>query len=119
MDARTGALTIESIPSAADALAATGILEQLPLELVERYSPMESARWSLATTQMELEADSAVTFTAEAGYTYRNKDVSPDSQPDTVDTALSLQALGGKLSSGVSVPIGGEEGLPTAQLSLS
>ena len=114
-----GMLTMETLPSAVESLAATGILEQLPLESVERYSPMESARWSLATTQMELEADSAITLTAEAGYTYRNKVVSPDSQPDTVDAALSLQALGGKLSGGVSVPIGGEERLPTAQLSLS
>lgn len=114
-----GTLTMETLPSAVESLAATGILEQLPLESVERYSPMESAQWSLATTQMELEADSAVTLTAEAGYTYKNKDVSPDFQPDTVDAALSLQALGGSLSGGVSVPVGGEERMPTAQLSLS
>lgn len=114
-----GSLTMETIPPVEKVLAATGILERLPLEPVERYSPMESAQWSLATTQMELDADSAVTLTAEAGYTYRNKSLSSSSQPDTVDAALSLQALGGKLTSGISVPIGGEKRMPTAQLSLT
>lgn len=114
-----GTLTMETLPSAGDTLAATGILERLPLESVERFNAMDSAQWSLATTQLELEADSAVTLTAEAGYTYRNKSLSASPQPDTVDAALSLQALGGRLTSGISVPVGGEEQLPTAQLSLS
>ncbi len=114
-----GTLSLESLSSAAALVAATGILETLPLEPMERYAAMEAAQWSLATTQMELAADFPVTLTAEAGYTYRNRSVAASSQPDTVDAALSLQALGGRLTSGVAIPIAAEEQSPTAQLSLS
>ena len=59
-----------------------------------------------------------MTLSAEAGYTYQNQNVGA-SQSDTVQAALVLQGFGGKLSSGVSVPVEGEEKTPTAQISLS
>lgn len=114
-----GTLSLENLSSAAALVAATGILDTLPLRPIEEYTAMESAQWSLATTQMELDADFPVTLTAEAGYTYQNQSVAAGSQPDTVDAALSLQALGGRLTSGIAIPIAGEEHGPTAQLSLS
>lgn len=111
-------LSIENLSLPAELLVSTGILEQLPLEGVERYTVMESAQWNLTTTQLEMEANSLVTLSAEAGYTYKNQNVGA-SQSDTVQAALVLQGFGGKLSSGVSVPVEGEEKTPTAQISLS
>lgn len=111
-------LSMETLSLPAELLASTGILEQLPLEGVERYTAMESAQWNLTTTQLEMEANSPVTLSAEAGYTYKNQNLGA-TQADTVQAALVLQGFGGRLSSGVSVPVEGEEKTPTAQISLS
>ena len=59
-----------------------------------------------------------MTLSAEAGYTYKNQNLG-ETQADTVQAALVLQGFGGRLSSGVSVPVEGEEKTPTAQISLS
>lgn len=111
-------LSMETLSLPAELLASTGILEQLPLEGIEQYSAMESAQWNLTTTQLEMEANSPVTLSAEAGYTYKNQNLG-EIQADTVQAALVLQGFGGRLSSGVSVPVEGEEKTPTAQISLS
>lgn len=111
-------LSMENLSLPAELLASTGILEQLPLEGVERYTAMESAQWNLTTTQLEMEANSSVTLSAEAGYTYKNQNLGA-TQADTVQAALVLQGFGGRLSSGVSVPVEGEEKTPSAQISLS
>ena len=111
-------LSMENLAPATEILASTGILERLPLEGLNRYTAMESAQWSLTSTQLEIEANAPVTLSAEAGYTYKNQSAST-SQSDTIQAALVLQGLGGKLSGGVSVPIGGDEKTPSAQLSLS
>lgn len=111
-------LSMENLSLPAELLASTGILEQLPLEGVERYTAMESAQWNLTTTQLEMEANSPVTLSAEAGYTYKNQNLGA-TQSDTVQAALVLQGFGGRFSSGVSVPLEGEEKTPTAQISLS
>ncbi len=111
-------LSMENLSLSAKLLASTGILEKLPLEGIERYTAMESALWNLTTTQLEIEANSPVTLSAEAGYTYKNQNLGA-SQADTVQAALVLQGFGGRLSSGVSVPLEGEEKTPSAQISLS
>ena len=111
-------LSMENFAPATEILASTGILERLPLEGLNRYTAMESAQWSLTSTQLEIEANAPITLSAEASYTYKNQSTST-SQSDTIQAALVLQGLGGKLSGGVSVPIGGEEKTPSAQLSLS
>jgi hypothetical protein len=111
-------LSMENLSLPVELLASTGILEQLPLEGVERYTAMESAQWNLTTTQLEMEANSPVTLSAEAGYTYKNQNLGA-TQADTVQAALVLQGFGGRLSSGVSVPLEGEEKTPSAQISLS
>lgn len=111
-------LSIENLALPAELLASTGILEHLPLEGVERYTAMESAQWNLTTTQLEMEANSPVTLSAEAGYTYKNQNLGA-SQADTVQAALVLQGFGGRLSSGVSVSLEGEKKTPSAQISLS
>ena len=111
-------LSMANLSLPAELLASTGILEQLPLEGIERYTAMESAQWNLTTTQLEMEANSPVTLSAEAGYTYKNQNLGA-TQADTVQAALVLQGFGGRLSSGVSVPVEGEEKTPTAQISLS
>lgn len=111
-------LSIENLALSGELLANTGILEQLPLEGVERYTAMESAQWNLTTTQLEMEANSPITLSAEAGYTYKNQNLGA-TQADTVQAALVLQGFGGRLSSGVSVPLEGEEKTPSAQISLS
>ena len=111
-------LSMENLAPATEILASTGILERLPLEGLNRYTAMESAQWSFTSTQLEIEANAPVTLSAEAGYTYKNQSART-SQSDTIQAALVLQGLGGKLSGGVSVPIGGEEKTPSAQLSLS
>lgn len=111
-------LSMENLSLPAELLSSTGILEQLPLEGLEHYTAMESAQWNLTTTQLEIEANAPVTLSAEAGYTYKNQNAGTG-QADTVQVALVLQGFGGKLSSGVSVPIRGEEKTPSAQISLS
>lgn len=111
-------LSMENLSLPAELLASTGILEKLPLEGIERYTAMESAQWNLSTTQLEIEANSPVTLSAEAGYTYKNQNLGA-SQADTVQAALVLQGFGGRLSSGVSVPLEGAEKTPSAQISLS
>lgn len=111
-------LSMENLSLSAKLLASTGILEKLPLEGIERYTAMESAQWNLTTTQLEMEANSPITLSAEAGYTYKNQNLGA-SQADTVQAALVLQGFGGRLSSGVSVPLEGEEKTPSAQISLS
>jgi hypothetical protein len=111
-------LSMANLSLPAELLASTGILEQLPLEGVERYTVMESAQWNLTTTQLEMEANSPITLSAEAGYIYKNQNLGA-SQADTVQAALVLQGFGGRLSSGVSVPLEGEEKTPSAQISLS
>ncbi len=111
-------LSMENLSLPAELLASTGILEQLPLEGIERYTAMESAQWNLTTTQLEMEANSPVTLSAEAGYTYKNQNLGA-SQADTVQAALVLQGFGGRLSSGVSVSLEGEKKTPSAQISLS
>jgi hypothetical protein len=111
-------LSIENLALSGELLASTGILEKLPLEGIEQYTVMESAQWNLTTTQLEMEANSLVTLSAEAGYTYKNQNVGA-TQADTVQAALVLQGFGARLSSGVSVPLEGEEKTPSAQISLS
>lgn len=111
-------LSMENLAPSAEIFASTGILEQLPLEGLDRYTTMEAAQWSLTTTQLEMEANAPLTLSAEAGYTYKNQSTGAG-QSDTIQAALVLQGFGGKLSSGVSVPIGGDEKTPSAQLSLS
>lgn len=112
--------SLDKFSSVTELMVATGILEALPLEPAENFTSIESAQWSLSTTQMELEADSAVTLEAEAGYTYKNPSVATgNSQSDTVNAALVMEALGGRLSTGVAIPITGDEKTPTAQVSLS
>ncbi len=111
-------LSMENLSPSAELLAGTGILEKLPLEGVERYTAMESAQWNLAATQLEMDANAPLTLSAEAGYTYKNQNAGA-SQADTVQGALVLQGFGGRLSSGVSVPLEGEQKTPSAQISLS
>lgn len=111
---------LDKFSSVTELMVATCILEALPLEPEERFTTIEAAQWSLSTTQMELEADSPVSLSAEAGYTYKNPSVTTgNSQSDTVNAALVMEALGGRLSTGVAIPITGEEKTPTAQVSLS
>ena len=111
-------LSITDFAPSGEILAATKILEELPVKGLESFTTMESAQWSLSLAEMEESADSSVTLSAEAGYTYKGQTVSSGAS-DTINGALVLKALGGTISTGVSVPLSGEEKNPAAQLSLT
>ena len=111
-------LSITDFAPSGEILAATKILEDLPVKGLESFTTMESAQWSLSLAEMEESADSSVTLSAEAGYTYKGQTVSSGAS-DTINGALVLKALGGTISTGVSVPLSGEEKNPAAQLSLT
>ena len=111
-------LSITDFAPSGEILAATKILEELPVKGIESFTTMESAQWSLSLAELEERADSSVTLSAEAGYTYKGQAASSGAS-DTINGALVLKALGGTISTGVSVPLSGEEKNPAAQLSLT
>ena len=111
-------LSITDFAPSGEILAATKILEELPVKGLESFTTMESAQWSLSLAELEERADSSVTLSAEAGYTYKGQAASSGAS-DTINGALVLKALGGTISTGVSVPLSGEEKNPAAQLSLT
>ena len=97
-------LSIEDFAPASGILAKTGILDTLPMGGIEQFTTMESAQWNLFVTQQEIETNTPLSLSAEAGYTHKNQGNGGDNS-DTVHGALVLQGFGGKLSGGVTVPI--------------
>lgn len=114
----TSSLLITDLAPSSEILSSTRILEELPAGGIESFTAMESAQWSLNLAELEERANSPITLSAEAGYTLRNQTTGSGAS-DTINGAIVLKALGGTLSTGVEVPLSGEEKTPAGQLSLS
>lgn len=114
----TGSLSITALAPSSEILFATKILEELPVKGIENFTTMEAAQWSLNLAELEERANSPLTLSAEAGYTHKNQSTGSGTA-DTINGALVLKALGGTLSTGVAIPLSGEEKTSTGQLSLT
>ena len=65
---------------------------------------------------MRQQAETSLTVSAGAGYTYKS---TSSAGRDVVDAGVDITALGGTLSAGISVPVTGDQKIPSARLSLS
>lgn len=83
------------------------------------YSDIESALWSQKINALARAADTNVTLSANAGYTFKN--TSTVNNADTVDAGatLKLHDTGLAVTSGVSVPVDSTNHDPTYKLGLS
>lgn len=111
-----GGISMQSLPDVSYLLQKTGVLENPIIGSLENYSKMESAQWNLAMEQVEQAADSSVTISAGLGYTHKN---SQQKGSDTISATISASGFGGKFSGGFTMPVTGEDKIPTAQFSLS
>lgn len=85
----------------------------------KNYVETETALWTQKINALARAADTNVTLSANAGYTFKNSSVKDNS--DTVDAGatLKLHDTGLSVSSGVSVPVDSSNHDPTYKLGLS
>lgn len=106
----------ETLPGTETVLAGSGILEQYFTGTPETYTELEQAEWDLYIAQLRQQAETSLTVSAGAGYTYKS---TSSAGRDVVDAGVDITALGGTLSAGISVPVTGDQKIPSARLSLS
>lgn len=106
----------ETLPGTETVLSGSGILEQYFTGTPETYTELEQAEWDLYIAQLRQQAETSLTVSAGAGYTYKS---TSSAGRDVVDAGVDITALGGTLSAGISVPVTGDQKIPSARLSLS
>ena len=83
----------------------------------ENYAGIESAVWTKHINELSREADKTVNISANAGYTFNN-DIADS---DTVDAGATFKwhDTGLNVTTGVSIPVEGEDKMPIYSLGLS
>ncbi len=83
----------------------------------DSYTGIESAVWTKRINELSREADKSVNISANAGYTFNNS--ATDS--DTVDAGATFKwhDTGLKVTTGVEVPVDGDDKMPVYSLGLS
>lgn len=111
----TGKNALSFLPSVIPEVKAVDVLDYNK----KNYTEIESALWTQKINGLARAADTNVTLSANAGYTFKNTSTLNNS--DTVDAGatLKLHDTGLSVNSGVSVPVDSTNHDPTYRLGLS